>query len=104
LPLQYNDGRELEPEVLIGIFQALTRQFSGYTPLGTSDSSWGPQGGTERTMGIEVAVLPERVAEMEAVVVAIGKKLGQKQMYFDAPPPSVKFFETGDDEAAGKSR
>lgn len=101
LPLKYNGGREVEPEVLIGIFQALTRQFGGYTPLSIGEGDWGPQGATEPTLGIEVAVLPERVPELEQVVIAIGKQLGQKQMYFDAPPPSVKFLETGDEEAAG---
>jgi hypothetical protein len=92
----------VEPEVLIGIFQALTRQFGGYTPLATAESDWGPQGGTEPTMGIEVAVAPHRVEELEEVVFSIGKLLGQKQIYFDAPAPSVKFLEIGEsDEAAG---
>ncbi len=98
LPLRYNDGRRVEPEVLIDIFQALTRQFGGYTPLGTAESDWGPQGGTEPTMGVEVAVAPHRVKELEDVVFSIGKTLGQKQMYFDAPAPSVKFIEIGESE------
>jgi hypothetical protein len=101
LPSKYNDGREVEPQVLVSIFQALTRQFGGYTPLGVGHGDWGPQGTTEPTMGVEVAVLPERVPELELVVIAIGKQLGQKQMYFDAPPPSVKFLEIGEDEATG---
>jgi len=88
----------VEPEVLLEIFQALTRQFGGYTPLGSAESDWGPQGGTEPTMGVEVAVLPERVPDLEAVVRAIGKRLGQLQMYFDAPQPSVRFLEIGDSE------
>jgi hypothetical protein len=102
LPLRYNDGREIEPEILLNIFKALTRQFGGYTPLGVADGSWAPQGATEPTMGIEVAVLPARVMELETLVTAIGRQLKQKQMYFDVPPPSVRFLETGDeDEAAG---
>jgi len=97
LPLQYNDGRRVEPEVLLEILKALTRQFGGYTPLGASESDWGQQGGTEPTMGIEVAVLPHRVEELERVVIAIGKRLGQKQMYFDVPPPSVRFLVIEDE-------
>lgn len=100
LPLQYNDGRRVEPEILVEIFQALTRQFGGYTPLGSAESDWGPQGGTEPTMGIEVAVAPHRVDELETVVISIGKRLGQLVMYFDAPAPSVKFLEIGDSEEA----
>src|SRR5207244_6779240 len=100
LPLQYNDGRRVEPEVLIEIFQALSRQFGGWTPLAAGESDWGPQGGTEPTMGVEVAVLPHRVEELEVVVIAIGKRLGQKQMYFDAPAPSVKFLDMGESEEA----
>jgi hypothetical protein len=102
LPLNYNDGREVEAEVLLEIFRALARQFGGYTPLGTAESGWEQQGGPEPTMGVEVAVLPSRVAELEAVVVAIGKQLGQKQMYFDAPPPSVRFLDTEQEESESK--
>src|SRR3989337_2936504 len=91
LPLKYNDGREVEPEILVRIFQALTVQFGGYTPLGAAtEGDWGGQ--AEPMMSVEVAVLPERIPELRAVVYAIGKELGQKQMYFDAPSvPSVEF-------------
>ncbi len=103
LPLKYNDGREVEPEILVKIFQALTVQFGGYTPLGAAtEGDWGGQ--AEPMMSIEVAVLPERIPELRAVVYAIGKELGQKQMYFDAPAvPSVEFMDIDDEnaEAAG---
>lgn len=96
LPLAYNDGRAVEPETLVEIFTALSRQFGGYTPLGTSDSDW--HGQTEPTIGVEVAVLPERVDKL--VVYSIGKRLGQKQMYFDVPPPSVEFLDIDSSESA----
>jgi hypothetical protein len=51
-------------------------------------------------MGVEVAVAPERVGELEQIVIAIGRKLGQKLMYFDAPAPSVRFLDMGDSDSA----
>jgi hypothetical protein len=96
--LKYNDGREVAPEILVKVFQALTVQFGGYTPLGTTEGDW--VGQTEPMMGIEVAVVPERIPELRAVVYAIGKELGQKQMYFDAPTvPSVEFMDIDDEDA-----
>ena len=51
-------------------------------------------------MGVEVAVLPERIQELRSVVYAVGKELGQKQMYFDAPAvPSVEFMHIDEDDA-----
>ena len=96
LPLKYNDGTDVEPEVIAEILLVLTRQFGGYTPLGISDGDW--QGQTEPMMGVEVAVLPERVPEFKEVVKKIGRQLKQKEMYYDAPPPSVEFLNTDEND------
>ncbi len=96
LPLQYNDGREIEPEKLVKILQALDRQFGGYTPLGVSEGSWGGQ--VEPMQTIEVAVPPSRIAELEVFVRAVGRELGQHAMYFDAPAPSVRFLPPAQDD------
>jgi hypothetical protein len=98
LPLVYNDGHEVEAEVLAEIFLALRTQFGGYTPLGESSGDW--HGQTEPSLGIEVAVLPERVDEFREVVYAIGKKLEQIQMYFEASSvPTVEFIVIKDDDS-----
>jgi hypothetical protein len=91
VPLYYNDGREVEPEVILEIKQTLDRQFGGYTILGIDEGSWFGQ--VERSLRIEVAVPKKRIAELRKVVITIGKKLGQKAMYFNAPPPSVEIID-----------
>lgn len=57
---------------------------------GVKGGSWFGQ--VETSLRIEVAVHPSRVPELRELVYAIGKQLGQKEMYFDAPPPSVEFI------------
>lgn len=101
LPLQYNDGRTVEPEVLAKILATLGMQFGGYTPLGTTTGYW--EGQAEPMQTIEVAVPPSRVPELEAVVKAIGKELGQKYMYFDEAPPTLKLLKVDDDAEASSS-
>lgn len=90
LPLQYNDGTEVEPEKLVAIFQDLDRQFSGHTNHGVSQGSW--EGQVEPMLTIEVAVSPNRLEEFRQVVYSIGKSLGQHAMYLDAPPPTVEII------------
>jgi O-acetyl-ADP-ribose deacetylase (regulator of RNase III) len=98
LPLTYSDGRRVEPEFLTKIFRVLIVQFGGYAPLGITEGDWGGQ--TEPTMGIEVAVTPERIPDLRAVVHAIGKELGQKQMYFVAASiPSAGFIDVDKEDA-----
>ena len=102
IPLVYNDGTEVEAETLTEILSVFNRQFGGYTPLGDGSvaghnvvgGSW--HGQVEPSMRIEVAVLERRVPELKEVIFAIGKRLGQKEMYFDAPPPSVEFVKIED--------
>ena len=85
LPLAYNDSRPVEPEVLNAILRSIDAQFGGYTIKGVHQGSWFGQ--EEASMRIEVDVEPERVHVLEKVVYAIGKQLGQKEMYFNVPPP-----------------
>jgi hypothetical protein len=97
IPLQYNDGLPVEPEVMILILKVLNRQFHGYTPLGTiKGGSW--HGQVENSERIEVWVTRERIPVLETVVKAIGKKLGQKEMFLIVPDASVHRFTI--DEAA----
>ena len=91
IPLVYNDGREVEAEVLAGFLTILNVQFGGYTPLEATEGAWFGQ--VERSMRIEVAVFQDHVPQLRAVVYSIGKRLGQKEMYFDAPAPSVEFVK-----------
>jgi hypothetical protein len=41
IPLQYNDGRPVEPEKMVQFFEIFNRQFGGHTPLGKSRAARG---------------------------------------------------------------
>jgi hypothetical protein len=89
-------GREIEPEVLAGIFADLSLRFGNYTPLGVAGFGEVPgghwEGQVEPSMRVEVSVLPERVPEVEQFVREIGARLRQKEMYFKAGQPCVKLL------------
>ena len=102
VPLRYTDGREVEPEFFIEMKQTLDRQFGGYTVLGEREGSW--HGCVEQVFEILVLVPPERIAELRTVVRAIGVRLGQKQMFFDVPPPSTELLDIHDTPESGDIR
>jgi hypothetical protein len=98
VPVNYNDGRPVEPEFFIQLKMALDRQFGGFRIVPPTEGCW--QGQVELTHEIEVAVAPKRIPELREVVIQIGRELGQTAMYFDAPPPSVEIIDvaTGEDK------
>jgi hypothetical protein len=81
--LRYNDGREVEPEVMLEFLKALVRQFDGYTPLSKVEGNWFGQ--EEPSMRFEVWVAPDRIPVLKELVYAIGKRLGQKEMFLIVP-------------------
>ncbi|HEV2973051.1 MAG TPA: hypothetical protein VGY55_24000 [Pirellulales bacterium] len=76
---------------MLEIKMALDRRFGGYKMLSPTEGSW--HGQVEETHEIEVTVLPKQIPELREVVIAIGKRLGQHAMYFDAPAPSVEIID-----------
>jgi hypothetical protein len=105
IPLQYNNGREVEPEKMILFFQALARQFHGYTPLGViKGGNW--HGQVESSERMEVWVTRDRVPELAEIVKAIGKELGQKEMFLIVPDAAVHRFDLrqpgSEDQAANQ--
>jgi hypothetical protein len=92
VPTHYNDGRPVEPEKMLLIKKVLDKQFGGARFIQPSEGFW--QGQVENMHEIEVAVVPKRIPELRAIVIQIGRDLGQKAMYFDAPPvPSVEIID-----------
>lgn len=73
----------------------MRRQFGFWTELGTRDGVW--EGQSEPSLWIEIAIPQSRIPELRELVYSIGKRLGQKAMYFDAPPPTVEIFPIDDD-------
>jgi hypothetical protein len=72
-------AREVEPEVLAEIFLDLRKRFGNFTPLGRTGTEDVPagewEGLAEPSIRIEVAVLPERVPEVERFVHDVGLRL-----------------------------
>jgi hypothetical protein len=95
-------GREVEPEVLGGIFSDLKRRFGNYTPLGTAGrdgvpgGSW--EGQVEPSVRIEIAVPEDRIPELERFVGEIGVRLKQEAMYFKIGAPCVKIIKVRNPE------
>jgi hypothetical protein len=95
VPLMDNLGEEFPPETFIRIKQALDRQFGGYTILGVVEGSW--HGQVEPSLRIQVVVTPDKVNTLRDLVIAIGRELGQKAMYFEQPPPSAEIISLEDE-------
>lgn len=112
IPLRYGeDGREVEPEVLNKYLMIFSRQFGGYTPLGTTRAPEGVrQGGLwddveDISFRVEVAIPEARTKDFEAIAYGIGKELKQKEMYIHIPPPSAKFLKIyEEDEQDGNEK
>jgi len=92
-----NAGRDVEPEVLAGIFTELAKRFGAYTPLGLAGSEEVPgglwKGQVEPSVRIEVSVPQDRILEVRQFVYEVGERLGQKEMYFKAGPPCVELIK-----------
>ena len=94
-----SQGEVIPEEVIEGIFDEMNKKFGAYTPLaGTGDRGGRWEQQSEPSMRIEIAVPAERVEEVHQFVFAIGKRLGQKTMYFKAGPPCVEIIKIEEDD------
>lgn len=109
IPLKYNDGRDVEPAIIVDFKSQLDRAFGGWTPLGIVEGSWGGQ--VEPTLYVEVRVFKKDIPRLRQMVVEIATRLGQKQIDFDAPEPSIESInleeegqaDSNPDEAKGEA-
>jgi hypothetical protein len=93
---------------LLRILKAITRQFGGYSPLYlVKGGDWldkeTNESEQEDQQRIEVWVAKDRVPVLREVVHAIGKELGQKEMFLIVPEARVDriwITESGTDLAA----
>jgi len=98
IPLQYNDGRPVEPETMVQFFEIFNRQFGRYTPLGKiQGGSW--HGQVESSERMEVWATRDRVPVLAEVIKRIGKELGQKEMFLIVPEATVHRFDLRDTDA-----
>jgi hypothetical protein len=96
VPLTDNEGRPIDPLVIVDLHRELLENFGGFTIHPTSLGRWQSRAGRvyqEEVVVYEVAVPEDKVPQLRDVVRRLGTRLGQLAMYFDAPPPSVEIID-----------
>lgn len=107
IPLTYGDNREaIEPEKILLIHQAITRQFGGFSPLGLiSGGEWFDEEREETVkedqLRIEVWVPSSRIEVFKQLVCKIGYETRQKQMFVIIPESRVFRFNIRESDAGG---
>jgi hypothetical protein len=86
IPTTRNDGTPLNPSVLERIVESLWRPFRGLTREGLVTGHWIDDDGTEFTdVCLKLFIVCDRSRLFEAIraVRRIGRRLGQRAMYFE---------------------
>jgi len=86
IPTTRNDGAAVKPSVLQRLIDSLWRPFGGMTNEGYVTGHWIDEDGTEFIdVCLKIAVECDRSRLPEAIraVKRIGRKLGQRAMYFE---------------------
>jgi hypothetical protein len=95
-PLTDNEGRPIDPQVIVDLHRELLGHFGGFTIHPTSEGRWQSREGRvyeEEVLVYEVAAPKAKVASLREIASQLGQRLGQLAMYFDAPAPSVEIIE-----------
>ena len=86
LPTHRNDGSKVSRRELRAILTRVRDDFGGYTLEGPFQGAWvADDGGVyeETSYRLEVLVAPERIKEARKLFVDIGRRLGQRAIYFE---------------------
>jgi hypothetical protein len=87
LPMSYNDGRDVPPEVMDGIFDELYLTFGGYSIGGIAEGTWRMTDGTkasDSSLQVWVIMDEEQIPVMRDLIKKFAKILGQEKMLFEA--------------------
>ena len=86
LPMSYNDGREVPPEVMDGIFDELYLNFGGYSIGGIAQGMFRMKDGTkasDSSLQVWVIMDEEKVPLMRSLIKKFCRILGQEKMLFE---------------------
>src|SRR5713101_3142911 len=86
IPTTHNDGTPVKPAVLEKLIGAVWRPFRGVTREGPVIGHWIDDDGTEfRDVCVKLSIECDRSRLAEAIraVKRVGRKLGQRAMYFE---------------------
>ena len=92
IPTSFNNGTKVPPEVHQEILDDFWATFGGYTVEGPTQGHWvDPKDQLhywDECYRVTVSCPSERLQEAEELVRRVGKRLGQKSMFFE-----VKYFD-----------
>lgn len=87
LPIRYNDGVQVPNAEMQAIVADLFQRFGGATVSGPVQGHWldttTGQAFSDESLRVEIATERERLAEVQIVVLEIGKRLRQEAMYLE---------------------
>ena len=86
IPTHRNDGTEISARELGQILAKVRDKFRGYSLEGPSWGAWVAANGDiyeEDSWKLEVVVPPERVNAVRKMYVRIGKRLGQRALFYE---------------------
>ena len=95
IPLRYNDGSAVSPDVLAGIQERLFTLYGGYTVAGRVNGAARMADGSraeDESLEIWVAVPRQRVDELRREVGGFCLELCQESMYFEVTDGAVEFI------------
>ena len=95
LPLGYNDGTEVPPEVLTGILRNIGEIFDGYSVPGTCDGAYRMDDGDlvhDRSLMVWVIVDAERVDELRQHARRLAGVLKQESLCFEVTDAVPEFL------------
>jgi len=98
IPMRFNDGRELSPEQMDRLIDGLARQFNGCSDEGITKGQWldpkDPRLYRDESRRVTVVCENVQLWEAQKAVVKIGRRLGQRAMYFEVRDyDGVQFLE-----------
>lgn len=94
--MRWNNGDEVDPDILEAIKDVVSRWFGGLTVLGQCMGMW--EGQREPSLRLEVAIPMKRLKELKHLVHAIGLRLEQKVMYVVKSSATALFIDIDGDE------
>jgi hypothetical protein len=98
IPMRHNDGRDVPAEAINRIIDELAARFNGCSDEGMTKGQWlDPKGSglyRDESRRITIVCANDRLWEAQQAVIRIGRRLGQRAMYFEVRDyDGVQFLE-----------
>lgn len=99
LPITYNDGSEVPPDVQDSIFDQIWVLAGGYTIAGEVSGAYRMRSGAkqvDRSLQVWIVVDEELETELRTRVAGFAALLGQESMYFERTASDIDFIPPSD--------